>query len=94
MHPQYHDLEQEASALTRRMHELAAENVSERELLEFYDRSLLDERAAPPQALEAMYREAGIAFPDGLRRRLEEVEDFHERLLSNRRGYLVARWPV
>ena len=90
VHPQYHDLEQEASGLTRRLHELSVENVAEREVLEFYDRSLREEQPAPPEALEAVYAEVGVAFPEAVQRRLSEVRDFHERLLANRREYLKA----
>jgi uncharacterized protein YydD (DUF2326 family) len=90
VHPKYRDLEADASQFTRELHELAADNVSERELLQFYERSLREEEAATPGALEAVYAEAGVAFPEGLRRRLEEVRDFHERLLINRRNYLES----
>jgi uncharacterized protein YydD (DUF2326 family) len=90
VHPQYHDLEQEASELTRQLHELSADNVAERELIEFYERSLRDEQPAAPESLEAMYAEAGVAFSDAVRRQLVEVTDFHERLLTNRRDYLAS----
>lgn len=90
VHPQYHDLEQEASGLTRELHELSTENVAEREVLAFYARSLDEEHPAAPEALESMYAEASVAFPEGVRRRLDEVRIFHERVLSNRRTYLEA----
>lgn len=90
VHPQYHDLEHEASALTRELHEVTADNIAELEVLEFYDRSLHEEHPPAPEMLEAIYAEAGVAFPDAVRRHLDEVRDFHERLLVNRRSYLEA----
>jgi uncharacterized protein YydD (DUF2326 family) len=35
-----------------------------------------------------LYEEAGIIWPEGVRKRLEEVESFHRRLVENRRAFL------
>ena len=40
--------------------------------------------------LNKLYREAGIVLPDLTRRRLDEVERFHETILRNRRSHLEA----
>lgn len=90
VHPQYRDLEHEASELTRELHEVSGDNIAELEVLAFYDRSLHEEHAPSPETLEAVYAEAGVAFPEAVQRRLNEVRDFHERLLANRKSYLEA----
>ena len=90
VHPQYHEIENQTSELTRMLHELSVENISELELLEFYELSVRDEQAPDPQTLEAIYAEAGVVFPDGVSRRLDEVRDFYGRLIANRRGYLES----
>ncbi|HET8814976.1 MAG TPA: DUF2326 domain-containing protein [Solirubrobacterales bacterium] len=88
VHPQYEELESEASDLTRQIHDLSGQNVSDRELLEFNQASLEADRPADPQAIEAMYAEAGIYFSDQLNDRLDAVKAFHDQIYSNRRAYL------
>ena len=88
VHPQYEELESEASELTKEIHGLSNANVSDRELLEFNRASLEAERPADPQAIEAMYAEAGVYFSDQLKQRLEDVREFHDQIYANRRTYL------
>jgi uncharacterized protein YydD (DUF2326 family) len=88
VHPQYAELEEEASEMTATIHARANENVADRQLLQFYEQSIEEERPADPQALAAMYAEAGVYFSDQLNQRLEDVREFHERIYSNRRAYL------
>lgn len=90
VHPQYEELESEASELTKEIHDLSGQNVSDRELLEFNRASLETDQPADPQAIEAMYAEAGLYFSDQLRERLEAVRGFHDQIYSNRRSYLES----
>jgi uncharacterized protein YydD (DUF2326 family) len=86
--PQYRDLETEASQLTAQLHELSNRNVSDRELLAYYDASLRDETPAPAQDVERLYAEAGIVLPTHVTQRLADVQHFHTRLIQNRRDFL------
>ncbi len=90
VHPQYEELESEASELTKQIHGLSGQNVSDRELLEFNRASLKTDRPADPQAIEAMYAEAGVYFSEQLTDRLEAVRGFHDQIYSNRRAYLES----
>ncbi len=90
VHPQYEELESEASELTKEIHDLSGQNVSDRELLEFNRASLQSDRPADPQAIEAMYAEAGVYFPEQLTDRLEAVKSFHDQIYANRRNYLES----
>lgn len=90
VHPQYEELESEASELTKQIHGLSNENVSDRELLEFNRASLAAEQPADPQAIEAMYAEAGLYFSEQLKQRLTDVREFHDQIYANRRAYLTS----
>ena len=39
-------------------------------------------------ALAKMYKEVGAAWTEGVRRRLEDVQGFHDQLIVNRRAFL------
>lgn len=88
VHPQYRELETEASQLTTQLHELSNQNVSDRELFNFYDSSLRDETPAPDRDIEKLYAEAGVVLPAHVTQRLEDVKTFHSRLIRNRRDFL------
>ncbi len=88
VHPQYATLELEATEMTATIHARSNENVADRQLLQFYEQSIEEERPADPEALAAMYAEAGVYFSDQLSRRLEDVREFHDRIYTNRRAYL------
>lgn len=90
VHPQYEELESEASDLTKKIHDLSGQNVSDRELLEFNQASLKTDRPADSQAIEAMYAEAGVYFSEKLTDRLEAVKIFHDQIYSNRQAYLES----
>ena len=88
VHPQYREIEQEASSITHRIHELSNKNVSDRRLLSHYEESLVEVEEVAPEAVSDLYKEAGVALPQSIVRRFEEVKIFHRRLIANRRGFL------
>jgi uncharacterized protein YydD (DUF2326 family) len=87
---EYHDLEKEASTLTREVAELADECAIDRQYLQELEASTSVE--VPPGApdLEAVYRELGIILPEHVRKRFGDVTQFHESVVKNRRSYLAA----
>jgi uncharacterized protein YydD (DUF2326 family) len=84
----YRDLEQEADKITLRMSELEDGRVLNRLLLSRARQAMSEDLASAPTNLEQVYAEAGLAFPDKVLRRFEEVKEFHESVLSNRKRYL------
>jgi uncharacterized protein YydD (DUF2326 family) len=88
--PMYAQIEQTTNTLTGDLHELINGNVQRRRLLEMYQQSLQEEAEPPTSDVVALYAEAGIALPDLVKKRLEEVEAFHHQLLLNRRAFLEA----
>ena len=92
VHEDYRNIETEANVLTERLHQLANANFSDRQSLELY-RSTTDEEAASTvtrQQLEEVFDEVNMHFPELVSRRLDEVAEFHERVIANRREYLLT----
>lgn len=90
VHPQYEQIENEADTLTQQIHESSNEEVSERQLLSLYRQSLADERVPAAQRITGLFEQAGVAFPDMVKRRLDEVEAFHKSVVENRRKFLTV----
>jgi uncharacterized protein YydD (DUF2326 family) len=85
---QYHDLEREASALTRRLAELTDENVLDRRYLTELEVVTVEEIPPAPEDLDRLYKEAGVLLPDLVKKRFADVALFHESVVRNRRAYL------
>lgn len=88
VHPAYHDLEREASQLTRQLGHLADQNTIDRHLLAELEHTLEQETIPANSDLEQLYNEIGIVLPDKAIRRFEEVQQFHESVIRNRKSYL------
>lgn len=88
VHPQYREMEAAASAFTTEIHALNNENIADRNLATYYRKSF-DEVVDPePSDVIRVYEEAGLVLPELVRKRLDEVKDFHARLVGNRRTFL------
>lgn len=95
VHPEYEHIEEQASALTRQIHELANQNVTDRQLLEHYHRSMVGEIGAADtehanKTLEEAYQEAGVVLPALVKKRLDDVKQFHHALVQGRREFLSS----
>lgn len=90
IHPQYREMETTASALTAQIHSLNNENIADRNLATYYRNSLNDSADPEPSDVAQVYQEAGLLLPDLVCRRLEEVNEFHVRLIGNRRAFLSS----
>ena len=95
VHPEYDRIEEQASSLTREIHGLANQNVTDGRLLEHYRRSVAEETGAADadrasNTLEEAYREAGVVLPDLVKKRLEDVKQFHHSLVRGRRDFLSS----
>ena len=86
--PKYRELEREASELNGKIEALNVENIFDRDLIRELRESLEMESTPDAQDLAKLYREAGIVLPDLARRRVEEVERFHEIIIENRHSHL------
>lgn len=90
VHPQYSKIETDANDLTRRIHELINENISDKRLLEHYEESLKEEVDAKPESVTKVYEEAGLTLPDLVTKRLDDVLSFHKQIVANRKDFLKA----
>jgi uncharacterized protein YydD (DUF2326 family) len=88
--PEYSGMEQEASQITREISTLSDDNTADRELI-FQLRAAIDSELPPATtSLDRLYREAGVVLPGSVGRRFEEVEEFHQAIVQNRRSHLTS----
>jgi uncharacterized protein YydD (DUF2326 family) len=95
VHPEYERIEEQASALTHRIHDLANQNVTDGRLLEHFRRSMSEEAGTADtvragKTLEDAYQEAGIVLPGLVKKRLDDVKQFHHALVKGRREFLSS----
>lgn len=86
--PEYRELEIEASQLTRQISQHSDENTIDRQVVDDLESSLEEESQPPSLNIEEVYQEAGIVLPGIALRRFDDVREFHESVLSNRKYYL------
>ena len=83
-------MEREASVLTRSISALNDDNTMDRELILLLREALENEKPPANTNLERLYREAGVILPGTVGRRFEEVKQFHEAVVQNRRSHLAS----
>jgi len=90
VYPEYRELEGEADRLTHRLGELANDNAIDLAMIRNLESAF--ESEAPPEMtdLDAVYAEAGAALPNLVKRRYQDVRDFHSSVVRNRREYLAG----
>ena len=93
VHPQYREIEQEVNELTSSIQQLVNANLADGRLSDLYRDSLRDDHVTNNLATRdvfEIYQAVGVAMPALVLRRLDEVEDFHRQILTNRRDYLQS----
>jgi len=88
VHPQYEQIQKEANNLTKRIHSLSDTITMQKSLLEKYQNDMIDEKDTDINAVEMVYKEAGLIFPKDLTKSLEEIIQFHTTVIKNRKEYL------
>lgn len=88
--PQYRELEREANDLTFAIDQKNVENVLDGDLRQQLVASIEGEGNEETGNLRELYAEAGIVLPDLVRRRFDEVQGFHRKILENRRSHLSS----
>ena len=90
VHPQYAEIEQEVNELTSGIQQMSNANITDGRLVDLYLSSIEDDQDPDTDELLEVYQEVGVTMPDTVRRRLEEVQDFHRQIVANRRAYLQS----
>lgn len=88
--PEYRELEVESSILTRQLNELSNANTIDFSAIRDLEGALSSEIPPGLEELQAVYQEAGVALPDLVKRRYEDVKSFHESVVRNRKDYLFS----
>ena len=88
VHPQYQEYQEQANALQSAIRKLNQENTTDTAMLSFYQESVAQERPPEEDKLARIYLEAGVGWPNGVRKRLEDVQAFHDKIIVNRRAFL------
>lgn len=86
--PDYQGFEREATNLTLRLNELADHNTIDREFIAEQERTLEAEFLPMTLDLAGLYEEVGVILPQAVLNRFEEVKQFHEAVIHNRKSYL------
>ncbi|MHA7134460.1 ABC-three component system protein [Oerskovia turbata] len=86
--PEYERLQARADEIDACIRRTRAEDAADRRNLQDLQDALRDEREPEADYLRRAYRELGVVLPDAVLRRYEEVQSFHESVLTNRRAYL------
>jgi uncharacterized protein YydD (DUF2326 family) len=88
VHPQYQEYQDQANLLQSAIRQLNQENTTDQAMLSFYQESLVQERPPEADKLAKIYQEVGVAWPDGVRKRIDDVQAFHDKVIVNRRAFL------
>lgn len=86
----YKDLSDNAAAYQRELQGASRRLVSLKETLEYLEDALANEKPSQSVDLKTMYRGSGIELPDLALRRFEEVSEFHDSIIENRRIHLQS----
>ncbi len=88
--PEYKELEREANDLTRSIDTRNTDNVLDGDLIRQLRGSLEQEVTPGISDVTDLYAEVGVVMPELVRKRFDEVEQFHRTILENRRSHLSA----
>ena len=88
VHPQYMQIQSEANDLTRQIHDLNNEALQLRRLIDFHRQSMTAEELAQDSRVVDLYDAAKVALAEPIRKRLEDVQQFHHQVTNNRRDFL------
>ena len=86
--PQYREIEERANGATRRMNEIRNRRAAAERKVEYYAESRRTEVAASADQVADLYASAGVELPNAVKRRLDDVTEFHGQVIRNRRQFL------
>lgn len=90
VHQQYKQIQDDVNEITRSIHDIVNLNIDDRRLLEHYESSLKEEIDAKPEQVTRVYEEAGFIFSEKVSKAINEVLDFHKKIVSNRKEFLTS----
>ena len=91
VHMQYEEISQKANLFTDRLHKLASNLCLRENLLNKYIENIrTNVQEVPLDMIKKVYEEAGVVFGDKLEKSLNDIIDFHKKLIINRKEYLIS----
>jgi len=88
VHPQYSKIQEEANQLTKEIHDIANQCTINKRILDKYKESIIREKDVSGVRVKQIYEEAGFVFPANLVKKLDEVSNFHNEIIRNRKEFL------
>lgn len=88
VHPDYRQIEEQATALTGTLQRLRREGYRLRNILRHYEDNLASELEPAEGSVLALYESAKVELPELIVKRIEEVERFHQQVILNRTAFL------
>ena len=85
---QYDRLQERINELTKETQSLANRITAEDYKLGTFQKAIQAEQDVEPKVVEALYKEAGFAFSESLRKTLADVQAFHDQIVVNRKNFL------
>ena len=89
--PQYEQIEKEANNTIETIHAYTNQNVMDNLLLNRYNASLNEERTTNIKLISEIYQEAEIHFSEQIKKTLQQVNDFHNKIVENRKEFLNSK---
>ncbi|WP_275100170.1 ABC-three component system protein [Sedimenticola hydrogenitrophicus] len=86
--PEYQEKEARTSEISKRLAELSAQDTYDKEWLGQLERAVAEELEPDFSRLERLFGEAVVELPDLVKKRFDEVEEFHRSVITNRREHL------
>ena len=86
--PEYKGLEQEASNLTKQIDILNSKNLLDRNLVREMTEALFKGSNTEFEEFSGVYKEAKVVFPELVKKRFKEVQNFREAIIKNRKTHL------
>lgn len=88
VHPNYREIEEQATALTAELRRKRNSGFRLRTILRHYEESLTSEIAPAEGSVVGLFEAAQAELPDLIRQTIEEVEAFHRQVIHNRAQFL------
>ncbi|QQA45041.1 DUF2326 domain-containing protein [Pelagovum pacificum] len=85
----YREQEATANDLTAQIRSLNEANLSDLDLIESIETAISEVADANVADVKALYHQAGVFFGDQVQKRLEQVEEFHNKVAQNRSSHLL-----
>jgi uncharacterized protein YydD (DUF2326 family) len=88
VHPDYREIEEQATALTAELRKKRNNGFRLRTTLRHYEESLVSEIAPAEGSVVGLFQAAQVELPDEIRQTIEQVEAFHQNVIHNRTEFL------